>query len=798
MSLPLSSYLEDLQNVCSELDKSILKTVAHRRKFQFAVSQLRQFLQLLPASIQSKIATAGEVDAVRKMVEVTRGYDRLIAENVLQCWAHSALENHSNYVAADLCDAATSLHNLAKQIDENAAKAFDAGAKQWVDLHILDLRGIATSFREFTSRDGVDPGTVGLVRNKLNSIDEFFKHFDREEIEPGLRVFSPIPVHYQSWRITSDDFEEIREVGSGASAVVLFGKMRKTGMEVAIKKLKFKKLSGAKLESFQRELSVLATAEHPTILKFIGATDTHPFSIVTEWMPNGSLYHDLHRTHKMDATMRTIAAFDIARGMEFLHSRKIIHRDLKSLNVLLDKDLHTRICDFGFSRVETKEQVMTKNVGTPHWMAPELLTDAGSYDNKVDVYAYGIVLWELLTGKLPYQGMAQTQIIGAVLMNNARPMIPVDCPPDVESLITESWARDPAERPTFTEILKRFQNGMIFFAGADEDKVMEYINRIYSSDEDDQEALTTSISIFQVNPMVPGTASDFLSALTKVGVPENQGLAQKCWDCVQKMDKKANANLYAKGCSLFLSSMFGMLAARALREMPAGTIPGDVTKSAIELVPTGSNDIDTDLVVAACKNNCHAQAAVHALNPLHVKLALEVCAQKGTPENWKDRVAERCVKYLTNDDPMLIVAAIRCLIALRQANKIGIDTIRVNLHAANETLKLAAHVAAAEMALAGTRLPMDLVDALASRWNDPVVGSVVACACKNVEIARYIVSRLEFGMLPPSSTVVEIMTVGAEHKELGELVKKQIEKICSAPSGDAEFTKALQDIVAGL
>ena len=796
MSVSLASCLEELQQVCSDLDKSVLKTVAHRRKFQFAASQLRQFLQLLPRTITCKPATEEQVGAVKQMVEVARGYDRLIAQNVLQCWAHTALGNHANYVAADLCDAASRLNVLAKTIDENAASAFDASSKQWLDLHVLDLRGISASFKEFASRQGVDSATVELIQSKLNSIDEFFKHFDKEEIEPGVRVFSPIPVHYQSWRITADEFEEIREVGSGASAVVYFGKMKKTGLEVAIKKLKFKKLSGAKLEAFQRELAVLATAEHSAILKFIGATDTHPFSIVTEWMPNGSLYHDLHRAHKLDATMKTIAAFDIARGMEFLHSRQIIHRDLKSLNVLIDKNLRTRICDFGFSRIESKEEVMTKNVGTPHWMAPELLTEAGGYDNKVDVYAYGIVLWEILTGRLPYQGMAQTQIIGAVLMNNARPMIPSNCPPDVEALITESWARDPAQRPTFADIVRRFRNGLIFFEGADEGKVMDYINNCEPSEQEHQQkTLDLIVTNFAKNPSDLSVATELLEAISNVGIPENQGLAQKCWDCVQKIDKKANPQLYAKGCALFLSSMFGMLAARALREMPAGTVPSDVIASVIELVPTGSNDIDTDLVVAACKNNCHAQAAVHALHPLHVKLALEVCAQRGAPTSWKEAVVDRCVKYLTNDDPMLIVAAMRCLIALHEPNKIGIATVRVNLHSTNETLKMASYVAAAELALAGTALPMDLVDAVASRWNDPVVGHVVVCACKNVEIARYIVSRLEYGTLPPVDIVVQIMTVAAEHIEIAELVKQQIERLCSTPAADPELIKSLQGLV---
>ena len=792
MGESLEDGIAELRQVCSNLENSVQKAVAHRRKFQFAISQVKKFLESLDPSVISSPATPQQLNALTEMISIVRDYDRLIGENILQTWAPTTLENASNAVASELCDCVEKLNKLAKTFDENAAKIFDPTSKQWLDLHILDLRAISASFREFVGRPGIDKDTSDLITDKLRSIDQFFKEFDNGGIASGVRVFSPIPVHYQSWRISADDFDAVNEVASGASAVVWFGIMRKTGMEVAIKKLKFKKLSGAKLDTFQRELAILAVAEHPTILKFIGATDTHPFSIVTEWMPNGSLYRDLHKTHRLDATKKTIVAFDIARGMQFLHSRQIIHRDLKSLNVLLDKDLRPRICDFGFSRIVSKEEVMTKNVGTPHWMAPEMLMSSGGYGNKVDVYAYGILLWEILTEQLPYQGMSQSEIIASVLMRNARPKMPNSVPRELETLITDCWAKEPSQRPSFEEIVQRFQDGMIFFDGADEEKVMEYITSADPSEEESQQkVLDTKMSAMAENPENTDLCKAFLEALRECGVPHRQVLVHKYWNCIQKIDKKAHPDLYCHGCGLFLSSVFSVSAAKCLREMPSDSVPKDVVLGAIELVPTGSTDVDTELVVLACKNNCHAEAAAHAIHPNHAKLALEICGQKGVPDLWVDVVVDKCEKYLTSDDPMLIVAAIRCLIGIHRPDCIGIDTIRLNIQSSNETLKMASYVAAAEMAFHGTPMPADLIDAIASRWNEPIVAPVIVGACKNVDIAKHILGRLEYGSMPPPALAAQILNMAAQHSELTEAVKQQISRMRTSHGTNAELTKAL-------
>ncbi|XP_052881883.1 uncharacterized protein LOC108476245 isoform X2 [Gossypium arboreum] len=162
-------------------------------------------------------------------------------------------------------------------------------------------------------------------------------------------------------------------------------------------------------------VSLMKRLRHPNVLLFMGAvTSPQRLCIVTEFLQRGSLFRLLQRNAaKLDRKRRVHMALDIARGMNYLHhcNPTIVHRDLKSSNLLVDKNWTVKVGDFGLSRLKHATFLTTKTgKGTPHWMAPEVLRNEPS-DEKSDIYSFGVILWELATGKIPWENLNSIQCV---------------------------------------------------------------------------------------------------------------------------------------------------------------------------------------------------------------------------------------------------------------------------------------------------------------------------------------------------------------------------------------------------
>jgi serine/threonine protein kinase len=163
------------------------------------------------------------------------------------------------------------------------------------------------------------------------------------------------------------------------------------------------------------------------VAQFIAACKKPPvYCIITEYMSQGTLRMYLNKKDPYSLSAETILklALDISRGMEYLHAQGVIHRDLKSQNLLLNDEMRVKVADFGTSCLETKCQATKGNKGTYRWMAPEM-TKEKPYTRKVDVYSFGIVLWELTTCLLPFQGMTPVQ---AAYAASEKVLILFQCP----------------------------------------------------------------------------------------------------------------------------------------------------------------------------------------------------------------------------------------------------------------------------------------------------------------------------------------------------------------------------------
>ena len=154
-------------------------------------------------------------------------------------------------------------------------------------------------------------------------------------------------------------------------------------------------------------------------MKFIAACRKPPvFCVITEYLSEGSLrayLHKLELEHQSVPLEKLITlALDIARGMEYIHSQGIIHRDLKPENILINDDFHLKIADFGITCEEAYCDLMADDPGTYRWMATELIKRK-PYGRKVDVYGFGLILWELVAGTIPYEDMTPIQAAFAVV-----------------------------------------------------------------------------------------------------------------------------------------------------------------------------------------------------------------------------------------------------------------------------------------------------------------------------------------------------------------------------------------------
>ncbi|KAG8372740.1 hypothetical protein BUALT_Bualt12G0098200 [Buddleja alternifolia] len=270
--------------------------------------------------------------------------------------------------------------------------------------------------------------------------------------------------------IKNADLEDLQELGSGTFGTVYHGKWR--GTDVAIKRIKKSCFAGRSSEQerlnkdFWREAKILSRLHHPNVVAFYGVVPDGPggtFATVTEYMANGSLRRVLLKKDRaLDRRKKVIIALDAAFGMEYLHLKNIVHFDLKCDNLLVNLgDPQRPVCkvgDFGLSRIKQNTLVSGGVRGTLPWMAPELLSGGSNrVSEKVDVFSFGVAMWELLTGEEPYANMHCGAIIGGIVNNTLRPPIPERCDPEWRKMMEECWSHDPGARPSFTEITNRLR-----------------------------------------------------------------------------------------------------------------------------------------------------------------------------------------------------------------------------------------------------------------------------------------------------------------------------------------------------
>jgi len=250
------------------------------------------------------------------------------------------------------------------------------------------------------------------------------------------------------------------KIGEGGFGAVYHG--RWGDKEVAIKQL-HSALSADTATEFKQEAAIMAEIRYKEIVEFYGiCTDRTPYCMVMAYMPKGSLYATLHSGIELSWATRLQMGLDIAHGLNYLHHQGIVHRDLKSLNVLLDGELHAKLTDFGLSKVkqenETQSSLRTARVaGSILWMAPELFKRSAKNTKASDVYSFGMTLSEIATRKVPFEGK-NSVLVPTWVTKGQRLQLPEETPAILKKVITSCWKGAAVHRPKMSAVVRMFED----------------------------------------------------------------------------------------------------------------------------------------------------------------------------------------------------------------------------------------------------------------------------------------------------------------------------------------------------
>ncbi len=366
--------------------------------------------------------------------------------------------------------------------------------RSWLDLgnSVQPISGMRGYIEALTSMQplGLLPATLGL---HLVDYPEYRKGFSRsygrsqalliKDLEgiytaPSPRSSTPGSLVFPVRRIAFSELSCDREadrLGEGSFGTVYRGLWKQ--VPVAIKEIRGT-LNAETEANFNTEAEVMMRANNSWVVRLYGVAEApQRAALVMELMPKGSLNQLLHNGQALDWKIRYQISQDIAHGLLLLHGDGILHRDLKSDNVLLDDRLRAKLSDFGLSKIKSASRASTRRtqaVGTEGWMAPELFLDVKAikkdpvtgerilpkilYSEQSDIYSYSVVLWEIASRKLPYEEMGlQGSDIRDFVKAGEREDIPAGCLPAFVELIEGGWKQKPEERLSLSLMLERLQ-----------------------------------------------------------------------------------------------------------------------------------------------------------------------------------------------------------------------------------------------------------------------------------------------------------------------------------------------------
>ncbi len=290
-----------------------------------------------------------------------------------------------------------------------------------------------------------------VMKKQMESMLLQFQESLKVQCQPSYQVAPENTLSLDKSLLTRfHKFTILEKIGDGSLGTVYFARWKE--QEVAIKMIEGN-LTPAEVEEFTREVQITSRIHSPHIVQLYGVCiEPTRACMVLEYMAGGNLKNYLQKSF-LTLAQRERIALEITLGLSYLHRSKIIHRDLKSANILIDEDAHAKITDFGLAKIHMGDVKTVRGKGSQaySWLAPEVL-DSGLHTEKSDIYSLGMILWEIFTGNEPYAGLSDAAVIRKVTKGD-REIIPEYIPKPYQTLIKRCWQTKPELRPDVSEIL---------------------------------------------------------------------------------------------------------------------------------------------------------------------------------------------------------------------------------------------------------------------------------------------------------------------------------------------------------